>query len=62
MSLSITEDGKAVIDINEVRLITGNFILFKNDPKQYVIGEDVVNSILKGLMSAPSPRSPDLHG
>ena len=34
-----------MIDLDEVRLIVGSAVLFKNDPKLYDIGDEAANAV-----------------
>ena len=45
MNLRVFNDGKVMIDLDEVRLIVGSAVLFKNDPKLYDIGDEAANAV-----------------
>ena len=45
MNLRVFNNGKVMIDLDEVRLIVGSAVLFKNDPKLYDIGDEAANAV-----------------
>ncbi len=45
--------GDILIELDEVRLIVGSTVLFRNDPKLYDIGIEAANAV-RGLFGMPS--------
>ena len=49
MKLIISEDGKTLVNLDEVRFIIGSKILFKGETKLYDIGEEAADAIRQRL-------------
>lgn len=45
MSLTVFNNGKTLIDLDEVRMINGSFVIFKDDQKTYDIGEEAADAV-----------------
>lgn len=61
MNLTVFNHGKTAINLDEVRMINGSAIIFKNDPKVYDIGEEAANAVHQMFNSSsrepqPTPR------
>ena len=61
MNLTVFNHGKTAMNLDEVRMINGSAIIFKNDPKVYDIGEEAANAVHQMFNSSsrepqPTPR------
>lgn len=56
MSLTVFNKGKTLINLDEVRLINGTAVIFKNDPRVYDIGEEAADAVRKAF--SPDSREP----
>ena len=61
----LTIVGNTMIDLDEVRMVNGKVILFKNDPIRYDVGQEAADAIkdcIKQIRQAcgePQPENPD---
>ena len=55
MNLTVFNHGKTAIDLDEVRMINGSAIIFKNDLKVYDIGEEAADAVHQMLNSSSPP-------
>lgn len=61
MSLTVLNNGKTLIDLDEVRMINGSLVIFKGDQKMYDIGEeaaDAVHQMFSSSSREPQPTQP----
>lgn len=61
MSLTVFNNGKTLIDLDEVRMINGSLVIFKGDQKTYDIGEEAADAVHQMFSSSsrepqPTPR------
>lgn len=61
----ITIIGNTMINLDEVRMVNGNVVLFKNDPARYDVGQEAADAIrdcitqIRQAYGEPQPENPD---